>query len=368
MRTYLDHNATTPLRAEARAAMCAAMDMVGNPSSVHAEGRAAKLLLERARGQIKQLIRHSLGFENFDIAFTSGATEAANAVIAAHKGPISWGPTEHDAIGHAAQRAKASCGSRGGPLDCDPGGQVCWPRTDDPLHLVAVQSANSETGIIQLEETPAAAQRLTDVTQSLGRGRYSSQTPAWAVASAHKLGGPKGVGILIYSEAHPPGTPLLVGGGQERGVRAGTENLIGIAGFGAVAEAATHDLDAGRWEEVTEIRDLMESALEAAATPTILVGKDGARLPNTSCIMTPGWKGETQVMQMDLAGFAISAGSACSSGKVRASAVLRAMGYDDTAASSAIRVSLGLETTRDDVLRFADAWSAKLKKHNARAA
>ena len=161
---------------------------------------------------------------------------------------------------------------------------------------------------------------------------------------------------------------MIKGGGQEMGRRSGTENVIGIAGFGAAAEAAAHDVAEGRWDGVAEVRDLMEDALEAASSQTILVGKGGARLPNTSCILTPGWKGETQVMQMDLAGFAISAGSACSSGKVKASTVLRAMGYDDIHASSAIRVSLGLETTKEDVLRFADAWAAQYKKHAARAA
>jgi cysteine desulfurase len=160
----------------------------------------------------------------------------------------------------------------------------------------------------------------------------------------------------------------IKGGGQEMGRRSGTENVIGIAGFGAAAEAAARDVVSGRWQEVAVLRDLLEEALEASTKATIFVGKDADRLPNTSCILTPGWKGETQVMQMDLSGFAISAGSACSSGKVRASAVLRAMGYDETEAASAIRVSLGLDTKRDDVLRFADTWTAKLKKHEQRAA
>ena len=159
---------------------------------------------------------------------------------------------------------------------------------------------------------------------------------------------------------------MIRGGGQEMGRRSGTENVIGIAGFGAAAEAAARDLAEGRWEEVAQFRNILENALAAGTSETIFVGKDSERLPNTSCFATPGWKGETQVMQMDLAGFAISAGSACSSGKVRASKVLTAMGFADDVASSAIRVSLGLETMEDDVLRFAEAWLGKEKKHRAR--
>ena len=150
--------------------------------------------------------------------------------------------------------------------------------------------------------------------------------------------------------------------------RSGTENTTGIAGFGAAAEAAGRDVAAGRWGEVAQLRSILEKAIASASDQTIFVGNEVERLPNTSCILTAGWKGETQVMQMDLAGFAISAGSACSSGKVKASKVLLAMGYNEAEAASAIRVSLGLETTKDDVLRFADAWAAKFEKHQRRAA
>ncbi|OIQ72326.1 cysteine desulfurase NifS [mine drainage metagenome] len=158
------------------------------------------------------------------------------------------------------------------------------------------------------------------------------------------------------------------GGGQEMGRRAGTENVIGIAGFGAAAEAAARDLADGVWENVRRIRNILDVALASEAKATIIVGKEAERLPNTTCLVTPGWKGETQVMQMDLAGFAISAGSACSSGKVRASRALRAMGFDEGAAASAIRVSIGPQTREDDVLRFAEAWLAQYRKFRARAA
>ena len=188
-----------------------------------------------------------------------------------------------------------------------------------------------------------------------------------ALISAHKLGGPKGVGAVVMKRGTDL-TAAIKGGGQEMGRRSGTENVIGIAGFGAAAEAAARDLANGVWEKAAELRNILENALEASSKATIFVGKDQRRLPNTLCFATPGWKGETQVMQMDLAGFAISAGSACSSGKVRASAVLTAMGYDEQTAASAIRVSLGPETTEEDVLRFAEAWLEKEKKYHARAA
>jgi len=283
-RVYLDHNATTPLRNEARDAMITAMDVIGNPSSVHAEGRAAKGLVEKARRQVAQ----ATGAMNADIIFVSGATEAASLALAGrelvgsaleHEAVLSWvDPTLDVVAGHV--------------------------QVKEPARSV-LQLANSETGLVQ---------------------------------------------------------DLPEGGGQEMGRRSGTENVIAIAGFGAACAAAQQDLDAGIWDQISEFRNILETALEAAANDTIFVGKAAKRLPNTTCMISPGWQGETQVMAMDLAGFAVSAGSACSSGKVKASKVLQALGYDDTAAACAIRVSLGAETTKDDVLRFADAWIAKRTK------
>jgi cysteine desulfurase len=185
------------------------------------------------------------------------------------------------------------------------------------------------------------------------------------IVSAHKLGGPKGVGALVLRRGLDLAAQLR-GGGQEMGRRAGTENLIGIAGFGAAAEAAARDLAAGVWDRVAELRNILDHGLSAAGIETISVGKDVARLPNTLCLVAPGWKGETQVMQMDLAGFAVSAGSACSSGRVRDSRVLRAMGFDAAAAGSAIRLSLGPEVTEAEVLRFVEAWGASARRQRAR--
>ncbi|SEP57803.1 cysteine desulfurase family protein [Thalassovita taeanensis] len=345
-RAYLDFNATTPLRAEARAAMIAAMDVVGNPSSVHAEGRAAKAVVEKARAQVAA----ALGAEGADIIFTSGATEAA-ALICAGRGLLG-AEVEHEAVAAWVETN----------LPVDALGRVA---VSDPARSV-LQLANSETGVVQdLPEGLA----VSDMTQGFGKLplAFNWSGAQAALVSAHKLGGPKGVGALVIRR----GTDLaaqMKGGGQEMGRRAGTENVIGIAGFGAAAEAAARDLAEGRWARVEALRNSLEAAIEAGAKDTIFVGKATARLPNTSCIATPGWKGETQVMQMDLAGFAVSAGSACSSGKVRASRVLRAMGYGDDLAGGAIRVSLGLESTEEDVMRFADIWLAKRQKFNARAA
>lgn len=344
-RVYLDWNATTPLRPEARAAMVAAMDLAGNPSSVHAEGRAAKAVIERARAQVAA----ALGAEGADIVFTSGATEAA-ALACAGRGLV-CADLEHEAVAAWCETS----------LPVDRAGRVA---VAEPARS-ALQLANSETGVMQdLPEGLA----VCDATQAFGKVPFAFN---WlgcdmALVSAHKLGGPKGIGALVLRRGLDVAAQLR-GGGQEMGRRAGTENLIGIAGFGAAAEAAARDLADGVWDRVAELRNILDSGLSALANDTISVGNGGPRLPNTLCLATPGWKGETQVMQMDLAGFAVSAGSACSSGKVRASRVLRAMGYDEGVAASAIRVSLGPLTTEEEVLRFADVWAAQYRKARMRA-
>jgi cysteine desulfurase len=333
-RVYLDWNATTPLRPEARAAMGAAMDVLGNPSSVHAEGRGARALVERARQQVAE----ALGAMAAEIVFTSSATEAA-ALSCAGRG-LTCGEVEHEAV-------LAWCEAS---LPVDGAGRVA---VADPKRT-ALQMANSETGVMQ--DLPHGL-AVSDLTQAFGKVPVAFD---WlgcdmGLVSAHKLGGPKGIGALVMRRGLPLAAQLR-GGGQEMGRRAGTENIIGIAGFGAAAQAAARDLADGVWDRVSGIRNILERALSSEINETNFVGKAGARLPNTTCLMTPGWKGDLQVMSMDLAGFAVSAGSACSSGKVRASRVLRAMGYDEGQAIGAIRISIGPDTTEDDVLRFAEAW------------
>jgi cysteine desulfurase len=345
-RLYLDWNATTPLRPEARAAMSAAMDIVGNPSSVHAEGRAAKSLLEKSRAKIAA----ALGAEGADIVFTSGATEAASLACAGRG--LVCAALEHDAVA-------AWCDAS---LPVDGQGRVA---VGDPART-ALQLANSETGVMQ-DLPPDLA--VSDLTQAFGKVplAFNWLGCEMGLVSAHKLGGPKGIGALVVRQGIEVPAQLK-GGGQEMGRRAGTENLIGIAGFAAAAEAAARDLANGVWDEVAELRNILESELSATAKETISVGNGVPRLPNTLCLIAPGWRGETQVMAMDLAGFAVSAGSACSSGKVRASRVLTAMGFDDALAAQAIRVSLGPGVRQDDVLRFAQVWTNAYAKARARAA
>ncbi|MEM9968768.1 MAG: aminotransferase class V-fold PLP-dependent enzyme [Pseudomonadota bacterium] len=345
-RLYLDHNATTPLRAEARRAMIDALDVVGNPSSVHAEGRAAVALKEQARAKIAT----AFGAEEAEIVFTSGATEAA-AMALAGRG-LDCAGVEHDCV-------SAWCHP---VLKADRSGRVAVNAPE----RTALQVANSETGVIQ--DLPLGI-AVSDAVQAAGKiaWRFDQSGAQMAFISAHKFGGPKGIGALILRRGLEVAA-FLKGGGQEMGRRAGTENLIAIAGFGAAAETAARDVTLGRWEEIAEFRNILETALEAGSDGLIFVGMDEERLPNTSCVITPGWEGATQVMQMDLAGYAVSAGSACSSGKVKTSAALRSMGFSASEAGQAMRVSLGLETTKEDVLRFADAWRVKRKRHGQRAA
>ncbi len=344
-RIYLDWNATAPLRSEARGAVLAALDVVGNPSSVHAEGRAARGIVERARAQVAALVGCAPG----EVVFTSGATEAARVLDGFS---VTAQTTAHDAV-----------------FAHDNGG----------TEILAMGLANSETGVITgppdksekgwLFNGLCAPRLFLDVTQAVGRipWAFSWSGADFAVLSAHKLGGPKGVGALIVRQGVDI-PAIQPGGGQELGRRSGTENVAGIAGFGAACDAARADLDGGIWDKIEKLRNILETALASGANKTIFVGKDSARLPNTSCFVTPGWKGETQVMQMDLAGFAVSSGSACSSGKVKAPRVLSAMGLDPVAAESALRVSLGPTTTEDEIMRFAEAWLKHEKKFRQRAA
>jgi len=343
-RLYLDWNASAPLRPEAKAAMIAAMDLTGNASSIHAEGRAVRGLIERARAQVSA----ALGADGADIVFTSGATEAAALALAGRE--LQCAAVEHDAVA-------AWCRS---DLATGPDGAV---EVTDPA-ASTLQLANSETGIVQ--DLPAGL-AVSDLTQAFGKLPLAFN---WlgcdmGLVSAHKLGGPKGAGALVLRRGLDV-TAQIKGGGQEMGRRAGTENVLGIAGFGAAAEAAARDLAAGVWDEVAEIRNLLESALEADCPGIILASKGRPRLPNTLSLIAPGWKGETQVMAMDLQGFAVSAGSACSSGKVSASRVLRAMGHSAADAGSALRVSLGPGVTKDDALRFAAAYARAWKRAGER--
>lgn len=373
-RLYLDWNAAAPLRPEARAAMLAAMDLVGNPSSVHAEGRAAKALVESARAEVAALV----GCAPPDVVFTSGATEAANLVGAQPWRRRLVTAVEHDAViaGVGGAAGEEIAVDALGLLD--PTALAAALEGAGPDCVVAVQSANSETGVLQpLTEIAAAvrgagAQLLVDITQSVGRidrrrdaaFDWARLQPDFACLSAHKLGGPKGAGALILR----PGADIAAaigGGGQELGRRSGTEATLAIAGFGATAAAVRAELQgdsAGSFASAERLRDQLEARLTDAAPELIVMGAGAPRLANTACLALPGWRGEAQVIQMDLAGIAISAGSACSSGKVKASRVLQAMGHGPETAACAIRVSIGPSTTEAETDAFAEAWEAAYRR------
>lgn len=389
-RVYLDWNATAPLRQEARAAMLAAMDLVGNPSSSHAEGRAAWSVVDRARAQVARLV----GVAPEQVFFCSGATEAnaaalrnaSVAVVSATGHDSLIGAARFDAMAHGVWRV-----GRDGRHDTSPGAveaQAEWSDGRPPAvaprgeWFVGLCAANGETGVLNLPERLSDALRgrfvHIDAAQAAGRvaldvaalrpGSLDGPSKVSLALSAHKLGGPKGVGALVATDPASVEGALMTGGGQERGVRPGTHNVAGIAGFGAAAEAAIRDLAVGVWARVASIRDLLAERLASAAPDAILIGEGASRAPNTLCLAVPGWRGDAQAMAMDLAGFAVSAGPACSSGKAAPSRTLRAMGFDETTAASAIRVSLGPTTTEHDAARFADAWARAYRMRRPRAA
>lgn len=363
-RTYLDHNATAPLRPEARAAMLQALDAVGNPSSVHAEGRRARTLVEEARERVADLA----GVQPSQVVFTSGATEANCCVLRAGWDMILVSGIEHDSILAPARAARCNLidiatDSEGRADRSAVGAGLARAAGREGKALLVLQAANNETGVVQ---PVAAAAELahehgafvhTDAVQAAGRLplSFDELRVDTMSLSAHKLGGPKGVGALILRDGLEI-APLVAGGGQERRRRAGTENVPGIAGFGAAAAAAKRDL--AEMDRIAALRDRLEHEALAVAPGAVVIGAGTQRLPNTTCLALPGMAAETLVIRLDLAGIAVSAGAACSSGKVGASTVLAAMGLPVDLARSAIRVSLGWTTTDRDVTAFLDGWSA----------
>jgi cysteine desulfurase len=358
-RTYLDHNASAPLRAEARAAVLAALDVAGNASSVHAEGRRARALIDEAREQVAALV----GARPAEVVFTSGATESNAWALSAPWEHIALAGIEHDSVRAPAHRFAAARSTTPIVLPVLPDGTVdVRSATLAPGTLVALQLANNETGVLQDVEaagrwaTESGVRLHCDAVQAPGRVAIDFRTLGATTMSlsAHKIGGPKGVGALVIS-GNAPLPPLFSGGGQEQRRRAGTENVAAIAGFGAAAEAAARDLaEAAR---VAALRDRLEAELLRITPRAIVIGAKAPRLPNTSCLALPGAAAETLVIKLDLAGIAVSAGAACSSGKVGQSHVLTAMGLAPEIAASAIRVSLGPETTEQDIAALLAAWT-----------
>lgn len=356
-RIYLDHNATTPLRPEAAAAISDAMRIGGNPSSVHAVGRRARCIIEDAREKVAALAEAAPA----EVIFTSGGTEAnALALRGFGRRRLLVSAVEHASVAATEGIAATIPVDRDGIVLLDALG-VLLAASSEPT-LVSVMAANNETGVIQpVAEVAAVCRRHgallhCDAVQAAGRMPLDRREMGVHLLSlsAHKLGGPPGAGALIV-DASLPLQPLLRGGGQERGRRAGTENLLGIAGFGAAAGRAWTFPDAAR---LTLLRDRLERRLRAVCPSAPVFGTAAPRLPNTTCIAMPGVDAETQVIAFDLAGIAVSAGAACSSGRVTRSNVLAAMGVGDDLASSAIRVSLGWTTGEADVERFFEVWTS----------
>jgi cysteine desulfurase len=377
-RAYFDWNATAPLREEARAAMAAALELTGNASSVHAEGRAARQVIEKAREQVARLV----GAAAKNVTFTSGATEANMLALTpaiamggakALRDNLFFSAIEHPSVrsgGRFAADAVEELPVTGdGVVDLH-ALKSALARAEHPL--VSVMLANNETGVVQpireIAEIVHAANGVLHVDAVQGPGRVDCDIGDLGAdlmsLSAHKLGGPQGAGALIRRDDIHIAEPLIKGGGQERGLRAGTENVAAIAGFGAAAAAAARQADADR---IAALRDRIEAAIKAAVPEAVIFGETVQRLPNTTLFAVPGMKAETAIIAFDLNGIAVSSGSACSSGKVQASHVLAAMGVEPILAQGAVRLSLGWSTSERDVeillAALTKVSSSLLKRH-----
>jgi cysteine desulfurase len=351
---YLDYNATAPVKPEVVAAMSAALGRTGNPSSVHGFGREARRALERAREAVAAMV----GAAPDQVIFTSGGTEANNQALGSARGAVVVSAIEHDSVLAAVPDAARAA--------VDPEGRIDLARLERQLArinpaLVSVMLANNETGVIQpVAEVVEIARRHgarvhCDAVQAGGKLAIdlAALGADFLTLSAHKLGGPQGVGALVLGAGMEPAA-LLRGGGQERRRRPGTENVAGIVGFGRACELAIADVGWGR--RTGSLRNQLEARVRAIAPSARVFGGGAERLPNTSCLTMPGVSNQTQLIEFDLAGIAVSTGSACSSGKVGPSHVLAAMAADPAEAATAIRVSFGWASTPQDVERCTLAW------------
>ena len=364
---FLDHNATTPLRPAVIAAMVAVLGEAGNPSSVHARGRAARRRVELARRQVAEAIGVPLGGE---IVFTSGGTEANHLALRGLKAPgrVLRSAIEHDCVRAAVPDAEPIPVTADGIVDL----AALERLLRDGAAVVSVMAANNETGVIQpiadVVRLAHAAGALVhcDAIQIVGKAGFDMAALGVDIAtvSAHKLGGPQGMAALALAPKVPV-RALTTGGGQEKGYRAGTENVAGIVGFGLAIEAAVAELDA--YGRLADLRDRLAARLVEIDPAAVVFGAQAPRVANTLSIAMPGVKAETQVMAFDLAGIGISAGSACSSGKVKTSHVLTAMGVASDLAAAAIRISLGRDTTDEEIRRMIEAWG-ELRTRTARSA
>nr|WP_234186186.1 cysteine desulfurase family protein [Shinella sp. NM-101] len=371
-RTYLDWNATAPLLPAAREAVVAALDMVGNPSSVHGEGRALRMLVEAARRDVAALVNAAPAH----VIFTSGASEAANLVLTPGyrmgRTPLAIGhlyvsEIEHPALREGGRFQREAVTSvpvtRAGVVDLDALDALLQGHDKAAgLPMVAIMLANNETGIVQPVKAAAEIVRrhggllVVDAVQAVGRMPVDMEAldADFLVISSHKLGGPKGAGALVSRGEVLIPAPLIRGGGQEKGHRSGTENPAALAGFAAAARAAATDM-AARNAGIAALRDALEAGMRAVTNDIVIHGGEVERVANTSFFSLPGLKSETGQIAFDLEGIALSAGSACSSGKVGQSHVLTAMGFDATLGG--LRVSLGPGSVQADVDRFLAAFS-----------
>lgn len=372
MRVYLDHNASSPLRPQVKDALVDVMEKAANASSIYEEGRKAKGIIERARELVAQLV----GADSKAVTFTGGGSEA-NATVLQPGMSVKGKPVlldrllvssvEHDSVVKGGRFAADQIEKI--PVDTNGLIDLLWLETRlkeladiGETALVAVMLANNETGVLQPVNQVGAlvaehgAYFLCDAVQAPGKISIdiNSIGAHFLTLSAHKIGGPQGVGAIVRQSDAYAFQPLIRGGGQEAYGRAGTENIIGIHGFGVAAELAVNDDTSNR---LATMRDAMEERLEGVT----IVGNSCPRLPNTSCIAYPGVPAETMLISMDLQGFAISSGSACSSGKVGVSHVLTAMGLDENIARSALRVSLGWNTEEEHIKEFVKAFNQMTK-------
>ena len=358
MTVYLDYNATAPMHDAVFDIMTTVLRETGNASSVHQFGRRARNHVESSRRDVAALV----GARAQNVVFTGGGTEANNLALACSTGSLLIvAATEHVSVLEAAENIEIVPVDARGLIDLE----VLETRLalgEGPT-IVSVMAANNETGVLQPIAEIAklvhahGALLHSDFIQAAGRVELDMNRDGvdFASLSAHKIGGPQGVGALIMRDDAAP-TPLIRGGGQERGHRAGTENVAGIAGFGAAARLAGAAI--GNMAEVERLRNDLEKRVLEIAPGAVVFDQDAPRLPNTSCLAMPGVKAEIQIMGLDLAGVAVSAGSACSSGKVQPSHVLSAMGVEAAIAACALRISLGLATTAADIDEFLYAWGS----------
>jgi cysteine desulfurase len=370
-RAYFDWNATAPLRPEARAAMLKALELAGNPSSVHADGRAARNTIEKAREQVAALV----GVPAKNVTFTSGGTEANMLALTPDIEVGSEKAPRDRLLVSAIEHPSVRAGGRFAPdaiedIKVTPDGIVDLDYLRRKLAttkraLVSVMLANNETGAVQpipkIARIVHEAGGLLHVDAVQAAAKIAVDMKAldadFMTLSSHKIGGPQGAGALVRKDDAIRVKPLLTGGGQERGGRAGTENVAAIAGFGAAAAATVGALktEASRMEE---LRDRLETQLTAVSPDAVVFSQKVERLPNTTLIAVPGTKAETAVIAFDLAGISLSSGSACSSGKVTPSHVLAAMGADPGLTRAALRISLGRETTESDIEKLLKAWTS----------